>query len=58
LIASKGGKYGVYVSFFDTRKLKESEVFTEAIEDYKKQYAKTKYGKEIIEKCATFKHFK
>ncbi len=58
LIKSEAENYGVYVAYFDTEELKKSPKFTEAIRKYKEQYSKTKYGKEIIKKCATFRYFK
>ena len=58
LIEHEAEDYGVYVSYFDTKELTKSQKFTEAITKYKEQYSNTKYGKEIIKKCATFRHFK
>ena len=59
LIASKiDDEYGIYVGDFSENLLQKSPKFTELIGDYKKQYAQTKYGKEIIQKCATFSYFK
>jgi uncharacterized protein YlxP (DUF503 family) len=37
--------------------LKESRDFTEAIRDFKSEYQHTKYAKEVIEKCITFRYF-
>ena len=58
LIKNEADEYGIYVAYFDTKELKKSPKFTEAIYNYKEQYSKTKYGKEIIKKCATFRYFK
>jgi len=37
--------------------LKESADFTEAMKDFKADYAKTTYGKEVIKNCVTFQYF-
>jgi hypothetical protein len=37
--------------------LQESKDFTEAIKDFKADYAKTPYGQEIIKNCITFQYF-
>ena len=37
--------------------LKESEDFTEAMKDFKADYAKTPYGQEVIKNCITFQYF-
>ena len=37
--------------------LQESKDFTEAIKDFKSDYAQTKYGKEVINNCVTFQYF-
>ena len=58
IIAEEEDRYGVYVSYFESKKLLGSKTFSSAIEKYKKNYSSTQYGKEIIRKCATFKYFK
>ena len=58
LIAHEAEDDRVYVAYFDPQELQKSKKFTKAIHDYKEQYGKTRYGKEIIKKCATFSYFK
>jgi hypothetical protein len=58
IIQNEASRYGVYVAYFEPKKLVNSKKFTKAIAKYKESYSNTKYGKEIIKKCATFKYFR
>jgi hypothetical protein len=58
IIQNEAETYGVYVAYFEPKKLVSSKKFTSAISKYKENYNNTKYGKEIIKKCATFKYFR
>ena len=58
IIEHEAESYGVYVAYFEPKELTKSQTFTTAINDYKKQYGRTKYGKEIIKKCVTFRYFR
>jgi len=52
-------EYGsVYVGFFQDKTLKDSPTFTKAIKSYKEEYASTKFGRNIIRQCASFRYFR
>ena len=46
------------VGWFKPKTLVNSKEFSQAIETYKDTYGNTKYGKEIIKKCANFRYFR